>query len=226
MKNSIRLLIFFFIFISLPIILESCSSIYSVKDFSSKEKLYQDFNNSVNDKSINVKFINDSSLTINNGAVIKNDTLYTIGYRLDKKYGKIALPEIKKINYTGSDYKSATLLLKNDEQINAGDINIANDTMEYSVTKKMLVRTEVAPLDKIKEASYKNRWLGIPPRFLIGTATGVVLGFIIASAIDDGTQGGQSRSGYFFVGSLPIGALVGIIWGWIDGYNYIYQFNR
>ncbi len=81
MKNSIRLLIFFFIFILLPLILESCSSIYSVKDFSSKEQLYQDFNNSVKDKSINVKFINGSSLTINNGAVIENDTLYSIGYR-------------------------------------------------------------------------------------------------------------------------------------------------
>ncbi|MHB1687752.1 MAG: hypothetical protein ACYCVH_10295 [Ignavibacteriaceae bacterium] len=114
----------------------SCSSIYTVKDFSSKEKLYQDFNNSVKDKSIEVKFINDSSLTINNGAVIKNDTLYSIGYHLDKKYERIALSEIKKINYTGSDYKSANLLLKNDEQINAGDINIANDTMEYRDFKK------------------------------------------------------------------------------------------
>ena len=221
MKNSIRLLIFFFIFI-----LESCSSIYTVKDFPSKEKLYQDFNNSVKDKNINVKFINDSSLTINNGAVIKNDTLYSIGYRLDKNYRKVALSEIKKINYTGIDYKSANLQLKNDEQINAGDINIANDTMEYSVTKKILTQSEVAPLDKLKEASYKNRWLGIPPRFLIGTATGIVLGLIIASAIDVGGQGGQSRASYFFVYSLFIGPVVGIIWGWIDGYNYIYQFNR
>ena len=225
MKNSIRLLAFVVIIFSLPIILESCSSIYTVKDFPSKEKLYQDFNNSVKDKSINVKFINDSSLTINNGAVIENDTLYSIGYRFDKKYERIALSEIKKINYTGSDYKSANLLLKNDEQINAGDINIANDTMEYSVTKKILTQSEVAPLNKLKEVSYKNHWLGIPPRFLIGTATGLVLGFILGSAIDDGTQGGQSRASYFFVGSLPIGALAGIIWGWIEGYNYIYRFN-
>ncbi|MHB8338925.1 MAG: hypothetical protein ACYDEE_16035 [Ignavibacteriaceae bacterium] len=152
-----------------------CSSIYSVKDFSSKEKLYQDFNNSVKDKSINVKFINDSSLTINNGAVIKNDTLYSIGYRLDKNYRKVALSEIKKINYTGTDYKSANLQLKNDEQINAGDINIANDTVEYSVTKKILTQSEVAPLDKLKEASYKNHWLGIPGWFLAGTGLGIIL---------------------------------------------------
>ena len=136
------------------------------------------------------------------------------------------MSEIKKINYTGIDYKSANLQLKNDEQINVGDINIANDTMEYSVTKKILIQSEVAPLNKLKEASYKNRWIGIPPRFLIGTVTGLVLGFIIGSATDDGTQGGQSRSGYFFVYSLFIGPIVGIIWGWIDCYNYIYQFNH
>ncbi len=134
------------------------------------------------------------------------------------------MSEIKKINYTGSDYKSANLLLKNDEQINAGDINIANDTMEYSVTKKILTWSEVAPLDKIKEASYKNRWLGIPPRLLIGTATGLVIGLIIGGAVNDNTQGGLARSEYFiFV--CPIGALIGVIWGWIDGYNYTYQFN-
>ena len=219
MKNSIRLLIFFFIFI-----LESCSSIYSVKDFSSKEKLYQDFNNSVNDKSINVKFINDSSLTINNGAVIKNDTLYSIGYRLDKNYERIALSEIKKINYTGGDYKSANLLLKNNDQINAGDINIANDTMEYSVTKKILTWSEVAPLDKIKEASYKNRWLGIPGWFLAGTGLGVIVGAIIFTSRNNGSPDNAYMTLNSFL-TIPFGSFVGILWGWIDGYNYIYRFN-
>ncbi len=41
--------------------------------------------------------------------------------------------------------------------------------MEYSETKKVLLRTEVAPLDKINEASYKNHRLGIPGWFLAGS---------------------------------------------------------
>ncbi len=214
----------FFIVAFFSLTFVSCSSIYSIKDFSSKEKLYQDFNNSVKDKSINVKFINDSSLTINNGAVIKNDTLYSTGYRLDKNYRKVALSEIKNINYTGSDYKSANLLLKNDEQINAGDINIANDTMEYSVTKKILTWSEVAPLDKIKEASYKNRWLGIPGWFLAGTGLGVIVGAIIFTSRNNGSPDNAYMTLNSFL-TIPFGSFVGIIWGWIDGYNYIYRFN-
>ncbi len=203
----------------------SCSSIHTVKSFSSKEKLYQDFNNSVRDKSVEVKFINNSSLTFNNGAVIKSDTLYAINYNIDKKFRKTALPEIKILKYTGSDYKSAILFLQSNEQINASDIEIANDTIEYSITKKILKQTEIAPLDKIKEVSYKNHWLGIPGRFFIGTATGIVLGLTIGSALDDNTQGGLTRSEIIFLTGPSIGALIGIVWGYLDGYTYIYQFN-
>jgi len=216
--------IIFFIVAFFSLTFVSCSSIYTVKDFSSKAKLCQDFNNSVKDKSIKVKFINDSSLTINNGAVIENDTLYSIGYRLDKRYERIALSEIKKINYTGSDYKSANLLLKNNDQINAGDINIANDTMEYSVTKKILMRTEVAPLDKIKEASYKNHRLGIPGWFLAGTGLGIIVGAIIFVSRNNGSPDNAYMTLNSFL-TIPFGSFVGIIWGWIDGYNYTYQFN-
>ena len=224
MKNSIRLLIFFFIFILLPIILESSSSIYSVKDFSSKEKLYLDFNNSVKDKSINVKFINDGSLTINNGAVIKNDTLYSIGYRLNKNLRRVVLSEIKKINYTGSDSKSANLLLKNNDQINAGDINIANNTMECSITKKILMRIEAAPFYKIKEATYKNHRLGITGWFLAWTRLWILLGNIIFVSRNNGSPDNACLPLNSFL-SIPSGSFVGIIWGWMDGYNYTYQFN-
>ncbi|MHB1687603.1 MAG: hypothetical protein ACYCVH_09535 [Ignavibacteriaceae bacterium] len=51
--------------------------------------------------------------------------------------------------------------------------------MEYSVTKKILTRTEVASLDKLKEASYKNRWLGIPARFFAGMGLGFMVSAII-----------------------------------------------
>ena len=130
MKN-----ILFFILAIFSFAITSCTSIYTVKSFSSKEKLYQDFNNSVRDKSVEVKFINDSSLTFNNGAVIKSDTLYAINYNIDKKFRKTALPEIKILKYTGSDYKSAILFLQSNKQINASDIEIANDTLALGTEK-------------------------------------------------------------------------------------------
>jgi len=216
--------IYFFGFIFL-LVFTGCSSIYTVRDFSSPKELYQNFNNFAKDKKLEIKFKGDSTVTLNNGAFIENDTLYSLEYNLDKKSGKIALSEIKILNYTSSDYKSATLLLKNGKQADVEDINVANDTMEYSISKKIPRQIKVASINSLREASYKNHWLGVPPRFLICTATGLMVGLTMGGAVNDYTQAGASRGGYYFVSSLSAGALVGIIWGWIDGYNYIYQFN-
>ena len=214
MKNSIHLLIFLFIFILPPIILESYFSIYLINDFTSKGKLYQDFNNSVKDKSINVKFINDSSIAINNGIVIENGTLYSIWYPSDKNYKRIDLSEIKKLNYTRSDSKSANLLLKNNYQINAGDINIANNTIECSITKKILMRIEAAPFYKIKETSYKNHRLGITGWFLAWTGLWILVGAIIFVSRNNGSPDNACMSLNSFL-TIPFGSFVGIIWGWM-----------
>jgi hypothetical protein len=69
MKSTYYLIV---VFISLVIL--GCSSTYTIKDFSSKEKFYDDFNNFAKDKNVEVQFVNDSSLTIGNGAIIIRDT--------------------------------------------------------------------------------------------------------------------------------------------------------
>ena len=126
MKSTYYLIV---VFISLVIL--GCSSTYTIKDFSSKEKFYDDFNNFASSKSLEVELINGSSINVSNGFIL-GDTLYTPGFRKDRKSGKIALSDIKKIDYTGSDYKSANLLLKNGSQISVGEINIRNDTLSFT----------------------------------------------------------------------------------------------
>jgi len=64
--------------IVLSLLLTGCSSIYSIKDFPSKDKFYQKFNSSVGYKDIDITLTNDSQRTIFGGGTLKQDTLYTL----------------------------------------------------------------------------------------------------------------------------------------------------
>ena len=219
--------IYYLIIVFISLVILGCSSTYTIKDFSSKEKFYDDFNNSAKYKNIEVQFVNDSSLTIDNGAIIIRDTLYALGFRTHKKFGSIAISKIKNIDYITSDYKSANLLLANGEQISVEDISIANDTLKYSETKKILTRTKVSLLDGIKKVSYKNHLLGIPSGFLIGAVSGFGVSYILdhqfVNKNDPDKQ--SSKNIFIYIAGVPLGALTGIIWGWLNGYTYTYQFN-
>ena len=222
MKNIYLILVGILLFIT------GCSTTYKVTDFSSRDKFYDDFNNFAKDKNVEVQFVNDSSLTIDNGAIIIRDTLYALGFRTHKKFGSIAISKIKNIDYITSDYKSANLLLTNGEQIRAGDISIANDTLEYSVTKKILTRTKAALLDVIKEVNYKNHWLGIPSGFLIGAVSGIATTYLISLIIKKNVKDYHIQTNDFYYSIItvpPLGSLIGTIWGWLNGYTYTYQFN-
>ena len=68
-----------------------CSSTYKVSDFSSKDKFYEDFNNLARNKSVKVTLLNDSSFSINSGAAIQNDSLYSLREEIS--------PEIRNLLY-------------------------------------------------------------------------------------------------------------------------------
>ena len=218
-------IIYVIIFISFSLILMSCSSIYTEKNFSSKEKLYHNFNNSVKETPVNVTFINDSSVIFQNGAVIKNDTLYAYKYLVNVQEKKVNLSEIKSIDYAVNNYKSAVLFLKSGKKLKAENIQIGNDIIKFSIIDKVKVKQNIAALSKIKQASYKNKWLGVIPGVLIGVAVGIGVGLIIFSS-----TGAMQSSGVkhpYGIVLPPIFSLIaGITWGWISGYNYVYQFNK
>lgn len=206
----------------------SCSSTYTIKDFSSREKFYDDFNNFASRKSLEVGLINGGTITVSNGFIL-GDTLYTPGYRIERKTGKAALADIKGIDYTGSDYKSANLLLKNGTKISVEEINVMNDTLSYTNSKKIITKDAVIPLTKIKKASYKNRWFSTPIGFLSGGIIGAYIGGQIptySSRINMATGKAESYQNITSsVIGLVSGVIIGTVTGWLIGYTYTYQFN-
>ncbi len=88
-------------------------------------------------------------------------------------------------------------------------------------------------LDKVKEVSYKNHWMGLIPGIPIGFTSGLITGLLglyptYTSQPNMGTTG-QTQS-YDLAGSVVIGSGIGIaaggILGWLLGYNYTYIFNH
>lgn len=222
--------IYYFIVAFFPFVIFGCSSTYTINDFSSKEMFYDDFNNFASGKSLNVELTNDSSITVSNGFIL-NDTLYMPGFRIDKKSGKIVLSDIKKIDYTGGDYKSANLLMKNGSQISIEEINVANDTLNYTNSKKIITQDAIMPLVKIKEARYKNRWFSTPAGFLSGGIIGAYIGSkfpFYRHHTDMANTGRQISEPDYATGGfigLGSGAVIGAVVGYLIGYTYIYQFN-
>src|ERR1035437_9263046 len=91
-----------------------CST-YTIKDFPSKEKFYEDFNNSAKNKDVNITLINDSSFTIHDGVVLENDTLFSFA-KLEERYVRTyPLSLITEIRYLNNDISTALILLKNGE---------------------------------------------------------------------------------------------------------------
>jgi PBP1b-binding outer membrane lipoprotein LpoB len=50
------------LFFLLALLLMGCSSTYTIKDFPSKERFYEDFNNSVKNKDVSITLMSDSCL--------------------------------------------------------------------------------------------------------------------------------------------------------------------
>ncbi len=220
MKSIYYLIVVFF-----SLVISGCSTTYTIKDFSSKEKFYEDFNNFASSKSLDAELINGTTITVINGYIL-GDTLYTTGFRIDRKSGEIALSDIKKIDYTGSDYKSANLLLKNGSQISVEEVNFRNDTLSYTNS----IRQEVAmPLSHIQKVSYKNRWFSTPAGFLSGSIIGAYIGskfpsYSYHTSMSTGKQEIDQNINSALYG-LGSGVIIGTVIGWLIGYTYTYQFN-
>ncbi len=103
------------------LILIGCSSTYTVKDFSSREKFYENFNKSVANKNVKVTLMNDSSFNSRESTRIANDTLYFMSNLQTEK--KIPLSEIQSIkhNYNTSSLEDNAKIskLKNNNATNS-----------------------------------------------------------------------------------------------------------
>ncbi len=214
------------LFALISLIFIGCSSTYTIKDFSSKEKFYNDFNNSVKDRNVEITFTNDSSFASNNRVAVIGDSLYSLIQYVVKANAKISLSQLKEINYTDNRNTSAMLTLKDGEKLQAENIQPENDTLTFIEVSTLYAPAALAPLDKLKTVSYKNRLWGMPEGFLIGIPSGLILGIMIGTSIESSSSSNQSGTPSLFEFYGPyMGAVVGTFAGWLIGRTYTYKFN-
>ncbi|MDR3609887.1 MAG: hypothetical protein P4L27_04955 [Ignavibacteriaceae bacterium] len=205
----------------LTLLLMGCSSTLTIENFSSKDKFYENFNKFAKDKDLNVVLTNDSAFTLTHGAVLENDTLFSFG-KPDHK--TLSMSDLKKINYTTNDYKSADVLTEKDEKFKAENIIAHNDSISFVVIDPQQAGHNIIPVSQIKTVSYKNRWLRLPLGILAGGFTGLLTGGLIVANVNAGKDDSGIVSGGEIIPAV-LGAVIGGIIGIISGYDYYYQFN-
>ncbi len=187
-----------------------------MKDFSSKEKFYDDFNKYMVNTPVKVTLVNDSSFTALNGVSIANDSLFFTAQILKKE--KIESNEIKNIKYLdpSSSNFAAIIILNNGKELKA----IKADILSGSSINVLILEEENKnlPLRNIREASYNNHWLGVP----VGLLSGTVLGYFTLGIVNT-INPKKNNPGLLVFPAAAI--IIGGVLGWNVGYNYIYRFN-
>ena len=201
--------------------LTGCSTTYKVTDFSSRDKFYGDFNNFARNKNVKVTFTNDSSFSLTNSAEIANDTLYCLGKEINSGNKRIAVSDIKELNYTRNDYKSASILLKNGESYRAKEIKMGKDSIEFAFNNEVITQNKVTSINNIQKISYNNHSIGSISNLGLGFCLGIAGGSLVqiigaGFAIPIGTP--------VIIGAT-LGIILGPITGALIGYKYTYQFS-
>ncbi len=224
--------LFYISILNIFLLLVGCSSTYRITDYASKEKFYEDINNSIGNRDFNV-VADDSSFTGLRGSEIKNDSLYAVT-RIQGKKKTISSGDIKEIKYFGNAYEepSATIWLKNGEELRAENLmNLSGSKLQFTNIK---INSGYIPIDKVKEISYNAKWkgtlIGIPRGFACGIVIGGILG---ANGIIAHTNSGGNHPTFdgwiSMIKGAALGAVIGIvvgpIVGYITGWDNVFQFK-
>jgi hypothetical protein len=207
--------------------LTGCSSVYTVKYFSSKQEFYQNFNDFAMDKNVKIYFTNDSVLN-SLGAIIADDTLYSLGYAVQNQYMVFPTSEVKEIKYNNSNYKNGIIVLKNGRKFQTTGMDYSIDTVKFYTDYNVTGKNIVAAIRNVKEVRYYNKWANMGTKVISGTIGGMIGGFALGTKIDEHVYY-QQQGEAPFTGCLlgmPVGAFIGFIIGLYTGYNYIYLFNQ
>jgi len=207
-----------------------CSSTYRVNDFSSKEKFYNDFNNSFKSKEVKVTLINDSTFTADKGVVVKNNLVVCYSTVEDKRPQKFILSDLSAINFAGNNNQSAKIILKTGEEFNAENVLTTKDSINFTEVRGIL-NIDTFPMDNIKTVSYNDGWKSISAGARNGLVCMPLAGYYIGKTITQQMGGNstpkdresQEFTGFFL--GIPLGLITGAIVGYIVGYDVHYQFN-
>jgi len=220
----------FFALVMVQLFFTGCSSTYTVTDFGTKEKFYEEFNNTFKDREAKVILTNDSSFTADKGVIVKNSLVVCYSTVEDKRPQKFLLSDLSEINFAGNDNQSAKITLKTGEEFNAENVLTVRDSINFTEVRRLL-KIDSFPIDKVKTASYVSGWKGVFPGMKIGFASMSLLGYFIGKSITEQMGGNstpneresQEFTGFFLGGIL--GLVTGAISGYIVGYDIHYQFN-
>ncbi|NCQ17593.1 MAG: hypothetical protein GW805_04640 [Ignavibacteria bacterium] len=219
MKNIYFAGAFIFIFFT------GCSSTYTVTDFGTKEKFYEEFNNNFKDREAKVTLVDDSSFIAQNGVEINHDTLLSFKKLEEKIHRRFALSDVTDIYFPGSTTTSASVALKNGNKLTGDEVKVTKDSISFVESKSIVVIKTLVPTDIIKTISYNDRWRRMP----LGVLTGAPLGFLSGIALVNvfrikDYHGGLDYPGVSFQMTV-LGVLTGCITSYLIGFDYIYQFN-
>jgi hypothetical protein len=206
------------------VVSDGCSTIYTVKDFSSKNNYYKEINDNIKGKSVNITLINDSTFENNDGVLLSTDTLSCFKTHTDSKV--LNKKDITDIKYTSSDYRDAVLVLKTGEELKVTDFENKGDSFNMNVTYYQDRIISIAPTEKIKNIVYNDRNQSILPGVLFGGLSGLAVGVFINNAMERDVSH-QNNNGLFygFIISPLTGMIVGAIISNIIGYKFIYHLN-
>ncbi|MFA6025643.1 MAG: hypothetical protein WC727_04320 [Ignavibacteriaceae bacterium] len=167
--------------------------------------------------------MNDSTFTIEDGTVIENDILFSFGKLEEKKNMRFELSDISEINYSSNDYQTAIVLLKNGGELTAENIRIIHDSINFVEIKTLITKNNIVPIDKVKTASYKNRWRNIPLGAITGILSGGIIGYLWGNNVKD--YHGDYQGSFGLIGGAFLGFITCGVLGSVIGRNIIYQFN-
>jgi len=219
MKNIYFAEVFILIFFT------GCSSTYKVKNFSTKEKFYEEFNNSFKNREAKVVLTNDSTFIALNGVDIKNDTLYSYIFTEENQPMQFSLADVADIEFISDHIASAKIFLKNGEKLNGNKVKVTKDSINFIESKSLMLLKKLESIDKIKRVTYKNRWKRMPLAILAGAPLGAFSGIVFSKLLD--TRDYKGNPDYFIgvINMTVVGVLTGCITSYLIGFDYIYQFN-
>ncbi len=199
-----------------------CSSTYTIKDFSNKERFYSAFNDFAKDKISKVYLTNQNSLKALEGTKIINDSLFVV-VSFQKVGMVMPLNEVKGIEYFGySSYnidQSGYIVLKSGEKLKSINIEIQKDSVHF-INLVDIVQHE--PINNIIKINFSRTGKGI----ILGVLIGAPLGFLFGGMVYNATESNTTSSAYgtyFFFGGPIVGGLIGGIIGWLYS-DCIYEF--
>jgi hypothetical protein len=220
------------LFIILAFFLMGCSSTFNINMYSSKEGFYEVVNKSITDNEIKVVLMNDSTISLGNGAFVDNDTLFIEKDVFEIIHKNCLLAELKKIDYKDNNQKIADIVLQNGEEFNCNNIKIKGDSVSYNISKLVKKRKNIITIGNIKVISFKTRSAATMIGILAGGAIGLIPGLTRpkgnASKFFGDPKGcinEQVSTCCVLIGGPILGALIGGIIGATVGFEYVYQFN-